>query len=302
MNLKQIEAFIKIANNQSFSKTAREMYLTQPTVSAAIKNLEDELGITLFVRNTRGVELTEGGKQIYLYAKQMCEAASAIQMISKDRSQKEQISHELVISASTIPAQYLLPELMARFSSRYPETQFRVSVSDSANVARDIETHKAVIGMCGTVPEGRNYTCIPFYQDELVVITPNTEAFRNRVGQPVASWIREESLILREEGSGTRTEAIRFLRDAGIPEEELNVTARIGNTGAILHAVKKGLGVTILSRLAAEEEEAAGRVLLFPISKEGSMRSIYIIYNAMFPQTESVKRFVLFAKKYYKQA
>ena len=299
MNLKQIEAFVKIANNQSFSQTAKEMYLTQPTVSAAIKNLEDELDIPLFVRSTRGVEMTEGAQQIYLYARQILESAAAIQRISNDASLRESAGHEILVSASTIPSQFILPEMMALFCDKYPDTQFRVSVSDSAAVVKDVEEHKADIGLCGIVPDRKHCTCIPVYRDELIIITPNTERYRTLRMNPDIDWIREEPVILREEGSGTRAEAMNYLRRAGIDPQELMVTARISNTSAILQAVRRGIGITFLSRLAAEEDLQAGHILSVPFSPEGCYRSINMIFNSAFPQTEGAKKFVRFVKLNY---
>ena len=300
MNLKQIEAFVKISNNKSFSVTAKEMYLTQPTVSAAIRTLEDELGIPLFIRNTRGVELTEAGKQIYLYANQMLEASSAIYMISSDNAGKGSVTHELVIASSSIPSQFLLPEIMADYSVRYPETQFRVRVSDSGRVAREIEEHKADIGLCGTKPQGKGLVCIPFFSDELVIVTPNTEKYQKLKNEESVDWIKKEPVILREDGSGTKAEALAYLKSIGIDDADLNIAVRMGNSSAILKAVKKGLGITFLSHLAASEEIEAGNLLEIPMSGSGYRRSINIIYNQMFPQSESVKRFIRFVCKQYK--
>lgn len=296
MNMKQIEAFVKIANNRSFSRTAKEMYLTQPTVSAVIKNLEEELNMPLFVRSTREVELTEGGKQIFLYAQQMLDLSKAIVKISNDTSLRMMIGHEIVISASTIPAQYILPNLMSAFSSKYPETQFKVSVSDSANVIQDVEEHRAAIGLCGVVPSKKDMVCIPIYQDELLIVTPNTEKYRRRKQDPSIGWIKKTPVILREDGSGTKEEALRYLEKGGIGRKDLNVAASIGNTGAILQSVKKGIGITFISYLAAQEDLQEGRILAFPFPGQKCKRSINLIYRSSFPHTEAAKRFVRFVR------
>ena len=108
MNLKQIEAFVKVANNRSFSQTAKELYLTQPTISAHISALEEELGVQLFVRTTKGVRVTEEGKKLYLYARQMTELEENIKTLFQKRGEDEASSQQVVIAASTIPAQYLV--------------------------------------------------------------------------------------------------------------------------------------------------------------------------------------------------
>ena len=139
----------------------------------------------------------------------------------------------------------------------------------------------------------------PVYRDELILITPNEIKFRSYRSKPVEDWIRDEPVILREEGSGTRTEAINYLQKIGIDLKDLHIAAQIGNTRAILQAVKKGLGITFLSRLAAEEDLRAGHVLGFPFSGEGCYRAINLIFNSSFPPSEGANRLIRYVKTYY---
>ena len=110
MTLRPLEAFIKVSDSKSFSKAAQELYLTQPTVSAHIQTLEKELKVRLFVRNTKTVKLSEDGKTLYQYARQMIELEQEIQsMFSKAAEQKERC---ITIATSTMPAQYILPDIL----------------------------------------------------------------------------------------------------------------------------------------------------------------------------------------------
>ena len=203
MNLKQLEAFVKVAETKSFSAAARQLYLTQPTVSAHIASLERELNACLLVRSTKGVALSEAGKELYAYAEQMLELEQKIrERFGLSMGNRGSV---LRIAASTIPSQYLLPGIMAAFREEYPGEQLKVLETDSAGVVDMILSHKADVGFTGTVLEKGSCTYLPFYQDELVIITPASERFIRRKGRDISSWIREEPLILREEGSGTRT-------------------------------------------------------------------------------------------------
>lgn len=223
MNLKQLEAFIKVSDSKSFSKAAQELYLTQPTVSAHIQTLEKELKVRLFVRNTKTVKLSEDGKTLYQYARQMIELEQEIQsMFSKAAEQKERC---ITIATSTIPAQYILPDILVKFRERFPEEQFRIVESDSSTVIEQVASHLVDIGFSGTVIEKANCKYIPFYQDDL------------------------------------------------------NIVATIENPEAIKRSVKSGLGITIISRLAAADEIQAGEVLEFPFSQDGSGRNLNLVYN-----------------------
>ena len=278
MNLRQLEAFIKVSDSKSFSKAAQELYLTQPTVSAHIQTLEKELKVRLFVRNTKTVKLSEDGKTLYQYARQMIELEQEIRsMFSKVAEQKERC---ITIATSTIPAQYILPDILVKFRERFPEEQFRIVESDSSTVIEQVASHLVDIGFSGTVIEKANCKYIPFYQDDLVVIMPNTKEYQKIVKeQKDLKWLEGEPLIMREEGSGTRKEAEKQLKKMGISLDDLNIVATIENPEAVKRSVKSGLGITIISRLAAADEIESGEVLEFPFSQDGSGRNLNLVYN-----------------------
>ena len=301
MNLKQLEAFIKVSDSKSFSKAAQELYLTQPTVSAHIQTLEKELKVRLFVRNTKTVKLSEDGKTLYQYARQMIELEQEIQsMFSKAAEQKERC---ITIATSTIPAQYILPDILVKFRERFPEEQFRIVESDSSTVIEQVASHLVDIGFSGTVIEKANCKYIPFYQDDLVVIMPNTEFYQEiQKRYKTATWIKNEPVIMREEGSGTRKETEKILRKAGIMPDTLNIVASIENPEAIKRSVKSGLGITIISRLAAEEEIRTGQVLEFPLQKDESSRYLNLVYNKNYQLPAAAEHLIRIVKDFYPDA
>ena len=297
MNLKQLEAFIKVSDSKSFSKAAQELYLTQPTVSAHIQTLEKELKVRLFVRNTKTVKLSEDGKTLYQYARQMIELEQEIQsMFSKAAEQKERC---ITIATSTIPAQYILPDILVKFRERFPEEQFRIVESDSSTVIEQVASHLVDIGFSGTVIEKANCKYIPFYQDDLVVIMPNTKEYQKIVKeQKNLKWLEGEPLIMREEGSGTRKEAEKQLKREGIDIRKLNVVANMENTEVIKQSVKKGIGVTIISKLAAAEDLKWENVLAYPLGEKKRVRKLYVVYNKEYPRTKAVKKMMKIAETF----
>ncbi|MCR5371418.1 MAG: LysR family transcriptional regulator [Clostridium sp.] len=298
MNLNHIKAFVKIADNKSFSRTAKELYLTQPTVSGSISYLENELGTQLFFRTTRGVELTEAGRRIYLYARQMLESADAIRSICSNGTYTAQ-SQQIVIAASSIPAQYLLPDILGELRRRHPDMQIRISETDSFGVANEIINHTADIGFCGSVLEHRMCEYIPFYSDELVIITPNDGRYQKKAAEKDIRWICREPMILREDGSGTRSEALKQLKKSGISLDDLNVAASISNSGTIIRSVKSGVGITIISRLAAQGEIERGEVLEFRLSEKGFVRPISMVYNSAVPLNEAARKLIHVVRELY---
>lgn len=299
MNLTQLEAFVQVAEGGSFSKAAKELFLTQPTISSHISSLERELNARLFVRNTKEVSLSEDGIKLYKYAKQMLDLQREIEVTFGMDEEGE--SHAVTIAASTIPAQYLLPEVLTRFSERYPQEQIRIQETDSSKVVMQIVDHRVDIGFTGTVLEKKHCKYIPFYKDELVIITPNTPKYQELAqgNKEDISWIKKEHVIMREEGSGTRKEAELQLKGAGVKFAGLDIIASIENQETIKKSVRQGMGISVLSKLATADEVANGEILAFPIPNSDEGRDINLVYNKNYQMTRSAERFIKVVKEVY---
>lgn len=299
MNLKQIEAFVYIAEGKSFSKAAKQLYLTQPTISAHIAALEKELNVRLFVRNTKEVNLSSEGEVLYEYAIKMMKLQKEIeQVFGKEGKEEKQC---IRIAASSINSQYILPDLMLQFSKKFMGEQFRIEETDSLEAVEKVVNHSVDIGFVGTIIERKNCKYIPFYKDRLMVITPNSDRFRAIKEQELknVNWILEEPVIMREEGSGTRTEAERLLTQCGINISEMQIVASIENTGALKNSIAKGLGIGMLSQLAVEQEVKDGHLLAFPFPKVDNSRELSIVYNKGFQLTPSTQRFLKMIRELY---
>lgn len=296
MNLKQLEAFVQVSESGSFSKAAKELFLTQPTISAHISSLEKELNVRLFIRNTKEVSLSDDGKDLYRYAKQITDLEKAIE--ERFYMDSDDGKHFITIAASTIPAQYLLPKVLMCYRERYPKEQIKIMETDSSEVVTQVVDHMVDVGFTGTVLEKKHCKYIPFYKDELAVITPDTPEYRilKEQNRDDIDWIKRKPLILREEGSGTRKEAEKQLKNAGISMEALDIVASIANQETIKKSVKQGMGITVLSRLAAEDEDG---LLIFPIPGADEGRDINLVYNKNYRMTRSADRFIRIVKEVY---
>lgn len=298
MNLKQLEAFVCVSERRSFSKAAKELFLTQPTVSAHISSLEKELDARLFVRNTKEVDLSEDGKKLYDYARQIVDLEYKIEDVFSGGKEQEQQC--ITIAASTVPAQYLLPQILARFNEKYPKEQFKISEADSTQVVEQVLNRTIDVGFTGTVLEKKRCVYIPFYEDELIIIAPNNEKFRKlNEKDGKAMWIDEEPLIMREEGSGTRKEAEKQLRKSGIDVATLNIVASIENQETIKRSVENGMGISIISKLAAQKEIEEGNLLGFELPSGDRIRNINIVYNKDIRMSGAIERFIRVVREVY---
>lgn len=295
MEFRQLEAFVNSVRYKSFSKAADATFLTQPTISAHINNLENELGITLVNRTSREISLTKQGELFYPYAVDMLHTRSQALLSVQELS--ETIEGVLDIYVSSIPGQYYLPKLMGAFHDRHPKVRFYVDQSDSKTVVDHIQTQRGEIGLTG-YKMGGSLIYEPVFMDEMVLMVPDTERYarwENGCSVDFADF-RNETFILREDGSGTKKEMEKAVIN-GVPAfKDVEVIARMNNMEAIKQAVSGGLGISILSRIAAEESGTRHRVKYFKIEGLENKRTFYMVYSkniCLSPVAEAFRNLVL---------
>jgi DNA-binding transcriptional LysR family regulator len=249
MDMHHLRIFLSVFRNRSFSKAARELYLTQPTVSDHIKALEEELECALFDRSGRKIMPTGEAEILYNHAIEIIEKADNIRH-ALGRFKKE-VAGELVIGASSIPGAYLLPGLVATFRKKYPYISFQILVSDSKSVVEKIVKHELLAGLVGSKLNASRISYTPFLEDELIVVAAPSLVKTTRIRLKDLS---NYPMVMREEGSGTRREAEKILGERGFSLESAPQAGVFGSPDAIKEAVKAGLGVAVVSKLSVAEE------------------------------------------------
>lgn len=293
INLKQLEAFVATAEYSSFTKAAEILFLTQSTVSSHISALEKTLGVRLIQRGARQrVSLTGEGEQVYREARDILERCQALQDL-KDRNQPSQ----LVIGASSVPGQCLMPEIMGEYLSVCPDCHYVQLRGDSIRIHQYLAQGKAKLGFVGVASNHQEYHYHPVAEDRLVLITANKEPFQTLHRQGASGLeLLEMPMLLREESSGTRQEMERCLRNLGISPEKLHVIAQIDNPEAIRSSVSRGLGVSVMSVLAAREYLLSDRLLAFELGDQGAFRKIYLTWRKDAPLNPAEQSFLEFVK------
>ena len=291
MEFKQLESYVAVVKHASFTKAAEKLYVSQPTVSAHIHAMEEELGERLIIRTTKNIEVTAKGMEIYEYAVRILELRE--RMISTCEKEEK---HIVYLGASTIPSAYLLPEILPEFGKQYPDTYFVINQSDSQAIIEGLQMGMFDVGLIGMKADDK-LVCEPFCKDRIVLITPVTEYFlklHNREEIPLKELLKEP-MILREEGSASLKTASRFLESIGIKEEELNISARINDQETIKNLVASGLGSSFISEKAVRNFVKEKRLLQFelPIQIE---RELYLAYRKE-DLKPYVQEFVNFVRK-----
>lgn len=274
MDFRQLEAFVAVVELASFSKAGEKLFLTQPTISSHIHSLEKELDQPLLIRNNKSVYANEAGHRLFDYAVRMLhlreEAISAL-------LQNEMDSGSINIAASTIPAKYVLPRLISGFRQKHPKISFSVSRCDAEGICQKILSDEVNLGFSATLIDSVHCYNYPIAVDELVVIAPNTEYYRNlgKEGFPMEA-LYTEPFLCRQLGSDTRYELENYLPKS--PNwHHLNIVAEIGDTEMLLRSVEEGMGIAAVSKYAAEDFSRFNRVLSFPLEGPSAARKLYMV-------------------------
>lgn len=296
MELKQLESFVAVVAYKSFTEAAKQLYISQPTISTHIQALEKELESKLIIRTTKSIELTSRGAELYECAVKMLDLRDSL--LEKWKGSDEKIVR---LGVSTIPSAYILPEFLPEFCRKHPDIFFYSTQSDSRAIIEGVMEDRLDVGLVGMECEDERMACIPFYEDQLVIITPVTEHFLElqKKESPMTELFKEP-MILREKGSGTKKAADLFLEKEGFAKEKLQVVACMNDPEAIKNSVAAGLGISIVSKKAAENLIAEKRLLSFEFSRYTSGRKFYIIYKKDYTLKPFISTFINYIQKYYK--
>lgn len=297
MDIKELEAFVYVVENCSFSRAAELLHLTQPTISSHISALERKLGIKLVVRTTKETYPSDAGKLLYRYAKEILQvrenAAAALKSFSQE------MRGTVTLAASTVPSQYYLPHLLQHFHEKYPDISFNIQMEDSPRVIEMVTARAVEIGFCGTRVEHHKCVAQEFASDCMAIITPNTEKFRAYVGGDLPKeLLLSETFISRERTSGTYQSAKEILERLGVDIAHMRTAVEVRSGESVKQMVGEGLGIGIISLSAARDFVQFGKVLAFPFREEALRRRLYIVKHKNSILSPVAQTFYDYARKY----
>ncbi len=280
ITLQQLDAMVCLVEERSFSRAARKMLLTQPSLSKHIKNLEDFTSCRLINRTKSGISLTSEGTILYGYAKRILrlrdEARDKI-MLAKDTA-----SGLIFTSASTIPATYLLPTVLTSLKKTCPEIRVHLSSGDSDSVIHMVIDGHAEIGFIGKPAHDKRLLSEPVWTDELILIVCKGHPWEVSSGVSIPE-LAQEPFIIREKGSGTMSVFDDFLKDQHKTMLlNFQIVSEMGSTEAVKESVIAGLGVSVLSIHAVRRELTQGILVRVPLAGPKIKRSFFMIRRKQF--------------------
>ncbi|MDQ3589488.1 MAG: LysR family transcriptional regulator [Actinomycetota bacterium] len=286
MLYRQLECFLAVARLGNMSRAAEEMFLTQPTLTARLKALEEEVGDQLFVRTSRGMRLTEAGKVFVPYAER---CVGSFEEGRRHLAElREASGGRLVLGASPGVGTYALPGLLERFAAAYPKVSVSVRTGHSEDILEMTLREEVQLGLTRAMrhPEIES---LHLYEDELVLVVDPGHRFTKRGSADLAE-IGEEQLIFFDHDSSYFEQTHALFRNAGIRELR---TMEVDNIEAAKRMVEHRLGVAFLPRTAVVRSVAAGNLSLISVEENPAMsRSIVALKRRDVPSTGPVAAFL----------
>jgi DNA-binding transcriptional LysR family regulator len=280
----QLTAFLAVVRHGSVTAAAQELYVTQPSVSAAVAALERELGVELTERAGRNVRPTAAGRAYARYA------AHVVGLLREGSEVAGQVAagaqQRLRLGAVLTAGEHLMPALIQNFREHRPELHISLSVANRQEVFRSLAAHEVDLVVSGRASDEGDFEAVPFADNDFALVTAPGDPLAKR------SWVgveelAERSWLVRERGSGTR----RLCEDYLTAHQLQPSLLTLGSNGAIKNAARIGLGIALQSRVAVQLELDLG--LLESIRPRGGLpeRSWFAVWSGAGPTSEPVEAF-----------
>jgi DNA-binding transcriptional LysR family regulator len=293
MDTRQLAAFCAVVDRRSFSQAAERLGVTQPAVSLQVRALEKRLGTQLLDRSGRRVEPTEAGWRLYRGAQKLLALEEQIESDVASTVEGD-LRGTLLLGASTGPAAIVVPLLLGEFQRENPGVHVSLTVSDTHTVVERVAARELELGIVGASRRYRGVRFEPFFSDEVILACPPGHRFAGRT-IPLDE-LREEPLILMQEGAGVRQIVEDALRRRGIRLRDFEVRLELGLQESVRRAVQAGYGVTFISRTAVESDLEAGTLTEARVQGLEATREISLAVAAGRARSRVAHAFVEFAR------
>ena len=294
MDTRQLHAFCEVVERRSFSQAAERLGVTQPAVSLQVRALEKRLGTQLLDRSGRRVEPTESGLKLYRAAQRLLALEEEI-VADLAEEATGALGGTFEIGASTGPGGVVLASLLCQFAELHEELHVSLYVFDTQTVVDRVADRTLELGVVGAAPRHRGVEYEPFIRDTVILVCPPGHPFAGRT--VTLDDLRDDRLLLMQEGAGVRQMLEEELRRSGKRLRELNARIELGLQESVANAVRAGHGVTFISRTSVENDLAAGTLVEARVEGLELEREIHLVRAAGRTETRAARAFVGFARE-----
>ena len=276
------KTLIAVADYRNFTKAASALCLTQPAVSHHISQLEDELGVSLFIRKKNGLELTPEGEIVVRYARRM---SVLYNKLRKELTDIEKQPAKLCVGITHTAESNLTTEALARCSSEADGFSIMVVTDTINNLYNRLENYELDLAIVEGTGSPQSFSSLVLNTDFLVCVM-SSENHLSGNAMITLSELRNEPMILRLPSSATRIQFDSELRNLGDAPENYNIILEVDNIATIKDLVKKNLGISVLPQSACQKEIRKGNLIALPIENLSMARETRIVYNKDFSRMD----------------
>lgn len=276
------KTLIAVADYRNFTKAASMLCLTQPAVSHHISQLEDELGVSLFIRKKNGLELTPEGEIVVRYARRM---SVLYNKLRKELTDIEKQPAKLCVGITHTAESNLTTEALARCSSEADGFSIMVVTDTINNLYNRLENYELDLAIVEGTGSPQSFSSLVLNTDFLVCVM-SSENHLSGNAMITLSELRNEPMILRLPSSATRIQFDSELRNLGDAPENYNIILEVDNIATIKDLVKKNLGISVLPQSACQKEIRKGNLIALPIENLSMARETRIVYNKDFSRMD----------------
>jgi DNA-binding transcriptional LysR family regulator len=291
----KLRVFCTVAETRSFSKASEIIRLTQPAVSLQIQALEEIYGTKLFNRSGCIITLTKAGELLYKYAKEINALYLAAEKEMGDFTGL--VKGVVTVGASSTIGNYVIPAVIAEFRRKFPKVTVHLITANTKTIVEDLNTSSIDIALVEGEVKKQKLVIERLIPDEMVLIVSPLHPWAKRSNVSIFD-ITKETLIFREEGSGTRQMIEKYLSKHGISPQTLKIGFIMGSTEAIKGAVEEGLGISIVSQWAAKKEVRYGSLKTVTFKEDRFVRDFSLVHRKAKDSSFTLDKFIGFLKKY----
>lgn len=272
--IEELKTFISVVEFNNFTKAAKHLNLSQPSVSNHIKSLERYFNTKLIDRSIKQkkIFLTENGEILYKRAKEIVTLLNIT--MNELHNDTENMEGHLKIGASLTIGEYILPQFLKEFCHKYPNIQVEILIENTKSICDKLSNISLDIGLVEGTVSSTNLNKCYFYEDKMVLALPYDEELNNK--EYIFEYLNNCVWIGREKGSGTREYMDMFLNNSKIQPKNMLV---FGSNFAVKEAVKNNLGVTIISSLIANSSNKNKELKIIPLDNHFTRNFSYVLPN-----------------------
>ncbi len=305
-----MEYVYEVYKERSFSKAAQNLYISQPSLSASVKRVEERIGVPVFDRGSNPLQLTECGKEYIKCVEKMLDIRNEFNHYIKDMNELK--TGQLSIGASNYFASFILPSVITKFTERYPKVKVNLVEANSTYLEKKLLSGTLDVALDNSIFSSKIYTSYPYYKEHMLLAVPEQYASNEAVkayqmravdikngkhldedmpSVPVENF-RDDPFVFLRFGNDTRRRADKICQDAGFTPK---IVLKLEQQVTAYHMARQGMGIIFVSDRLIQETEPDASLIFYKLKEKEAARTVYFYHKQSRYVTRAMEEFLKIA-------